>query len=274
MLEQKDKILKKIDYLEKNQMWDTDIDDDVKPKTLLPNKVDYLNKKISSKILTKISNRLAINYFENEIKKGDFIIKDIVGIENYLSVSGGAIITCNHFSIYDHYTVYRAIKNYLPKGHNLYKVIKESNYTNFPGLFGFFFRHCNTLPLSSNSKTMMMFLRAVSELLKNGEKILIYPEQSLWKNYRKPRPCKNGAFKIATQNNVPIIPAFITMDKIDRLDAQGFNLQEYTLWFLPPIYPQKQLNVKENTEYLKEENYKNWVNLYEKVYGVPLTYEK
>lgn len=270
--EQKIKLEEKIALLEKNEMWDAEVEENPETKTLLPNDIDYLNKKLSSKILTRISNRMAVNFFEKEIKKGDFIIKDIKGLDNYESVKGGAIITCNHFSIYDHYTVYRAIRKLLPKGHQLYKVIREGNYTNFPGLFGFLFRHCNTLPLSSNTQTMIKFLRSVSTLLECGEKILIYPEQAMWRNYRKPRPCKSGAFKIAAQNNVPIIPAFITMEDTEKLDKDGFNLQAYTLWFLPPIYPNKDLSVRENTEFLKEKNYSDWKDLYEAVYKIPLKY--
>ena len=119
---------------------------------------------------------------------------------------------------------------------------------------------------------MKKFMKSVSTLLKRGEKILIYPEQAMWWNYRKPRPMKNGAFKFAVKNNVPIIPSFITMQDTNKLDGEGFNIQEYTIWFLSPIYPKKELSEKENTEYLKEENYRVWKELYEKVYGIPLTY--
>ncbi len=266
------KILARIAEREKAKMWDVDVEDDPETIVLTPDKVDYLNKKLSSRIGTFFANRAAVRYYENEIKKGDFIIKDIKGIENYKSVKGGAVITCNHFSAYDNYAVYRAIRDYLPKGHRLYKVIREGNYTNFKGLYGYFFRHCNTLPLSSHPKTMMLFMQAVDTLLTRGEKILIYPEQAMWWNYRKPRPMKSGAFRMAVKSKVPVIPAFITMEDTEKLDANGFNIQAYTVWFLPPIYPKEELSDKENAEYLKESNYNCWKNLYEKVYGIPLKY--
>jgi hypothetical protein len=104
------------------------------------------------------------SFNNNEIllitEKGNMIIKDIVGLENYKSVVGGAFITCNHFSAYDNYAVWRAIKPTFKRGKRLYKIIREGNYTNFKGLYGFFFRHCNTLPLSSNTETMKKFLKA------------------------------------------------------------------------------------------------------------------
>ena len=265
-------ILDRIKEYEKNGFWDKDVEDDPENIVLMPDKVDYLNKKFFSKIMTSIANRAAVNYYEKLIKNGDFIIKDIIGIENYRNVKGGAILTCNHFSVCDNYAVYRAIRNYLPKGHYLYKVIKEGNYTNFKGLFGFFFRHCNTLPLSSNTATLKKFFSAVKTLLERGEKILIYPEQSMWWNYRKPRPMKDGAFKFAAKFSVPVIPVFITMEDTDKIDADGFNVQAYTLHFLPAIYPDPDKNEKENAAIMKEKNYSAWKDVYERVYGIKLTY--
>ncbi|MCQ2387677.1 MAG: 1-acyl-sn-glycerol-3-phosphate acyltransferase [Clostridia bacterium] len=266
------KILERINQYEREGKFDVDVEDDPPSKILMPNKVDYLNEKLSSRIISKIANKKAIDFFENQIKQGAFVIKNIKGIENYTSVKGGAVITCNHFSVYDHYIVFRAIRDYLGKNHYLYKVIREGNYTGFKGLFGLFFRHCNTLPLSSNPQTMIKFLKAVNELLKRGEKILIYPEQAMWWNYRKPRPFKIGAYKFVSSANVPIIPAFITMEDSDKKDGDGAFVQECTLWFMPPIYPKKELSAKENAEYLKEENFKAVKELYEKVYGKELKY--
>ena len=265
-------ILDRIKEYERDKKFDVDVEDDPETITLMPDKIDYLAEKLSTRIFTRIANRKAVQFYEGEIKKGDFVIKDIIGLENFRSVKGGAILTCNHFSVYDNYAVYRAIRNELPKGHLLYKVIREGNYTNFKGLYGFFFRHCNTLPLSSNTETMKKFLHATRILLGRGEKILVYPEQAMWWNYRKPRPLQNGAFNLAVKNSVPVIPVFITMEDTDRLDSNGYKIQAYTVWFLPPIYKKDELNDKENIEYMKNENYSVWKALYEKVYGVPLKY--
>ncbi|MBQ6727411.1 MAG: 1-acyl-sn-glycerol-3-phosphate acyltransferase, partial [Clostridia bacterium] len=140
------------------------------------------------------------------------------------------------------------------------------------GVVRILMRHANTLPLSSNSETMKCFLDGVKTLLARGEKILIYPEQAMWWNYRKPRPLKSGAFRLAVKSKVPIVPAFITMEDSEKTGADGFKLQEYTVWFLPPLYPKEELSDKENAEYLKTKNFELWKNLYEEVYGVPLNY--
>lgn len=265
-------IVDKIKEYESLGLFNKDVEDDPETIELTPDKIDYLDEKPFSRLVNKFANRVAISYYEKLIKKGDFVIKDVIGLENYRSVNGGAIITCNHFSVLDNYAIFRAIRKDLKKGQNLYKIIREGNYTNFKGLFGFMFRHCNTLPLSSNMQTMKKFLKSIKVLLSRGEKILIYPEQAMWWNYRKPRPMQSGAFNIASSNNVPVIPAFITMQDGEKVLPDGSFVQEMTVWFLPPIYPGKDLPSKENAKMLMEKNYEAWKNLYENVYGVPLVY--
>lgn len=266
------KVLKKIDEYERKGLWDKDVEDDPETIPLAPDKVDYLGKKLSSKILTAIANRMATAYYEKLIKKGEFVIKEIRGIENFNSVKGGAILTCNHFSALDNYAVWRAIRPEIPRKERLYKIIREGNYTNFKGLYGFLFKHCNTLPLSSNHTTMKNFLIAVKELLSRGKKILIYPEQGMWWNYKKPRPLKNGAFRFAVKNSVPVIPIFITMEDVDKRLPDGSNVQAYTMHFLPPIYKKDELSDRENEEYIKTENYRLWCETYENFYDIPLKY--
>ena len=264
-------IIKKLEEYEKNGWFDRDLEDDPPTKPLDYTKVDYTTKKLSSKIKNKIANTIARNYFDGLIQKNQLIIKEIRGIENYLSVKGGAIITCNHFNPFDNYAVYKAIQPYLGK-RNLYKIIREGNYTSFTGLYGYFFRNCNTLPLTSSAKGLSVFMKAVSELLARGEKILIYPEQGMWWNYKKPRPLKDGAFSMAARNGVPIIPVFITMEDSEETDPNGFPVQAYTMHFLPPIYPSPEKNRKENTNIMSERNFALWKNTYEEFYKKELTY--
>ena len=267
------KILERIAEYEKNEWWDRDVEDDPETIELLPDKVDYLNKKLSSKIATVFANWAGTRFFEKMIKNKQMIIEDVVGIENFLNVKGGAIVTCNHFNACDNYAVWRVFKPYM-KRKRLYKVIREGNFTNSPEPFGFIMRHCNTLPLSSNMDTMKKFMNAVDVLLKRGEKILVYPEQGMWWKYRKPRPMKDGAFRFAVSSGVPVLPVFITMKDSDVLDGDGFYVQKYIVNILPAIYPDKNLNKKQNIEKLKSQNYKAWVETYEKFYGTKLVYEK
>ncbi len=266
-------ILRRIEEYEKAGRFDESVENDPEAPELLPDKVDYLCEKLSSKLKRRVANGIADRYFLNLIKKDIMVIDGVEG-EEYLKegLKNGAVVTCNHFSPFDNYILFHCIRKYIPKKY-LYKVIREGNYTNFPGLYGFFFRHCNTLPLSRNRRTMMNFTSAVNKLLKRGEVILIYPEQEMWWNYKKPRPFKAGGFKFAYRADVPVVPTFITMtDDPERLDGDGYPVQRHTLHVLPPIYPDKTLGEKAGAEKMMNEAYALCKAKYEEVYGCKLVY--
>ena len=115
-------------------------------------------------------------------------------------------------------------------------------------------------------------MQAFAKLLQRGETILIYPEQGMWWNYRKPRPMQDGAFSLAVRNNAPVIPIFITMEDSDVLDVDGFYVQEYTLHILPAIYPDPSLSPIAAKKDMKQRNYAAWLETYETVYQMPLKY--
>lgn len=267
----KSELLRRIAELEKNGLWHIDAEDDPETYPLMPDKIDYLNEKLLSKIKNKLANIAGARFFDKMIEKRQLIIKEVRGIENFDAVKGGRIVTCNHFSVCDNYAVWIALRDHM-NGKMLYKVIREGNYTNPPKPFGLFMRHCNTLPLSSRTDTMKKFLGAVRTLLGRGETILIYPEQSMWWNYRKPKPLQDGAFSLAVRNKAPIVPVFITMEDSDLLDSDGFFVQEYTLHILPAIYPDASLSSANAKEKMKKENYEAWVKVYEDFYKKPLVY--
>ena len=156
----------------------------------------------------------------------------------------------------------------------MFRIIREGNYTN-PPVLKFFMRNCDVLPLSSNTQTMRKFLRAVDNILKRGDDILIYPEESMWPDYRKPKPLKDGGFKFATKNNVPVLPIFITMEDSEFYNKKTKKTQPilaHTVHILEPIYPNPELSKAENVEYMKNKNYQMWVDVYESFYGKKLEF--
>lgn len=265
-------ILARIDEFEKNGWFDRDVEDDPPTRPLRAGEVDYTGRKLHTRIATFFANRAARRFFDGCLRRHDFIIREVRGIENYLAVSErGVLLTCNHFNAFDNYAVYKAIEAHL--GHrNLWKIIREGNFTSFPGLFGYFFRHCNTLPLSSRLSVMRELIAGVSVLLERGEKILIYPEQGMWWNYRKPRPCKEGAYRFAAHNQAPVLPLFITTEDTEEIGADGFPVLAYTVHILPALFPDPGKSTRENCEMLARENYRAWKKTYEDFYGIPLTY--
>lgn len=265
-------VLERIEEYERTGRFDEAVEEDPPCRELMPNEVDYLNKKLSSKIKTRFANLVGDRFFKGQIEKGEVIIDAVEGEEYFSAFQNGAIVTCNHFAPADNYILFHAIRKYI-NGGLLYKIIREGNYTNYPGLYGFLFRHCNTLPLSRNRRTMMNMLSAVNTLLKEGKTILIYPEQNMWWNYRKPRPFKVGGFKMAYRANVPVVPAFITMSHDEtKTDADGYPLQHHTLHIMPPVYPDLALGEKLGAQKMLEDTFALYRAKYEEVYGEPLVY--
>ena len=261
-------IEKRIEFLEKTEIFHLDVNDDPPTIPLTLDKVDYLNKKLSSKIKREIAYGSAERFLKKIIKEKQLIIKEVKGIENLINLNTGAIITCNHFNPFDCFaveSVYRTAK--MNKKHRLYKIIREGNYTNFPGLYGFFFKNCDTLPLASSKKVMVEFMKSVDVILKRGDHILVYPEQSMWMNYKKPKMLQNGAFKLAVRSNVPVLPVFICMEDSKITGPDGNKVQEYTVCIEKPIYIDKQLTEKENIEAMKNKNYEIWKKIYEDFYN-------
>lgn len=267
------KVLQKIEELEKQGKFDIDVEEDPPTIVLTPENIDYLKKKMTSKIKRVFANEVGERFLDSLLKNNKLIIKEIIGMDNLKNVSTGAIVTCNHFNPFDSFAIEKVFRlSGKIEDKRLYKVIREGNYTNFPGFYGFLFRNCDTLPLSSNKRTMVKFMKSVEVILEQGDFILVYPEQSMWWNYRKPKPLKSGAFKMATRSNAPVIPIFITMEDSNIIGDDGFPVQEYTINIEKPIYPDKNLSEKENTEVMKEKNYQLWKKIYEDFYKVPLEY--
>lgn len=266
-------ILEKIKQLEKEGKFDVDAENDPPTIELTPENVDYLKTKRKNRWKNKFANKLGEKFLEAIIKDNKLIIKDVIGLENLSNIKSGAILTCNHFNPFDSFTIEEVLSlSGQREKKKLYKVIREGNYTNFSGFYGFLFRNADTLPLSSNTRTMIKFMQASDIILRRGDFILIYPEQSLWWNYEKPKPLKNGAYKLAARSNVPVIPIFITMTDSDIIGEDGFPIKEYYVHIEEPIYPNQNLSEKENVQIMKNKNFEIWKNIYEEFYGIPLEY--
>ena len=167
--------LKKIEEYERLGLFDKDINDDPPTRPLKVGEVDYTYEKFTSRIGAFLANKIGSAHFEKMIKKGDVVLKEIRGRENLEKIQNiGALVTCNHFSVFDNYAVYKALSPMLGK-RNLYKIIREGNFTSFPGLYGYLFRHCNTLPRSSSLSCMKELWTALHRLFERGETVLIYP---------------------------------------------------------------------------------------------------
>ena len=131
-------IIEKIEDLEKQGKFDVDAEDDPPTIELTPDNVDYLKTKHYSKLKNRVANRMGERFLNGILKDNKLIIKNIKGIENLKNLETGAMITCNHFNPFDSFSIEEVFRTAgKSKKHKLYKVIREGNYTNFPGLYGF-----------------------------------------------------------------------------------------------------------------------------------------
>ncbi len=188
---------------------------------------------------------------------------EITGKENLKKVKGGAVVTCNHISKYDSFPVRKAL------GADIYYVAADFN--NWKGKMGDIARNTGYLPLSNKFSVMRKFTEAIDYHLKRGKKVLIYPEQAMWRDYKKVRPFKNGAFHYAVKNNVPVLPLFITL-RPSGIIEDGVEFNYFTLHILSPIYPKAELSAKENLEFMRKLTYNECKKCYEETYNEELKY--
>lgn len=264
--------LKVLDNIRRNEeaggeCFFNDVEPDPPSRTLMPDDVDYLAEKLSTKIKTAIAEKMGRIWAKSVNREQNVTL---VGEENLRGITGGAVFTSNHFSMFENAAIMLAATK-ANKKRKFYRVVREGNFF-MPGFIGFLLKYAHTLPISSNAKTMTNLSRSLETILRRGDFVLIYPEKSMWWNYRKPRPYKLGAFHYAAKAEVPVIPCFITMKDSEKIDDGGFPIQHYTVHIMPPIYPDKDKTIKENAQIMLQKNAELTKAKYEEVYGIPLVY--
>lgn len=228
----------------------------------------YQNKKKFTHIVKqKIAN--------NIVKKvGKTIYEDITitGLEKLkiVNLDNGAIITSNHFNPLDSYTVRKIVEKELNK--KLYIVIQDTNLA-MPGKLGFLFNNTNVIPLcKSPNYIIKKFMPELEKILKEGNIILIYPEEEMWFNYRLPRPCKRGAYQFAHELDVPIISCFVSIFDTNISDNEEFNKVKYTININKIIYPEINESTKSDALNMANLDYEAKKKAYENAYNKKLNY--
>ena len=196
---------------------------------------------------------------------------EIIGLDKIPNDLGGVLITSNHFSPLEN-TVIRHLTNKL--GRKDLGIISQTSNFAMKGLAGYLMNYADTIPISTEPRYLARdFLSLLKErLVDKKHAILLYPEQEMWFNYRKPRPPKDGAYFFASKLNVPIVSCFVEMVDLTEDDTPEFKKVKYILHVLDVLYPDPQKSVRENTEFLSHTDYTLKKNCYESVYGKELTY--
>lgn len=183
----------------------------------------------------------------------------------------GVIITSNHFSPLENTIIRQFVRK---KGKTKLNVVSQVTNFAMDGFIGFLMNYADTIPLSFDARYIARDLVSVlKEKLDSGEAVLIYPEQEMWFNYRKPRPHKEGAYHFSAKLNKPIISCFVEIIDTDSLDTPDFYKTQYRLHILGVIYPDKNKSITENCKEMCHMDYEMKKSAYERIYKKPLSYD-
>jgi len=225
----------------------------------------YKNKKrISYKIKNAIANRIANKYLK-------ILDKDIAiyNLDKLDKLDKGAIITSNHFNPLDTLIIRKLAKKLNKK---LYIVIEDTNLA-MKGSLGFLMNNLDVIPVSKNPIYLATtFKRELERVLREGNLVLMYPEEEMWFNYRKVRPFKRGAYQYASIFKVPIISCFTKIIDTNIIDNEEFYQVKYELYILGIINTIDNVSIKESAINMMDKDYKMKRQSYEDVYHKELDY--
>lgn len=244
-------------------------DPEITPDALKADILGYVSRLDSP--VQKLKTAVARAVVRSWVRKWSEPVNEITGIRNLLTVQGPAFLTSNHFNPFDN-GVHRTLSRLTGRD----RLVAISQGTNFvmPGLNGFILRNIDVIPLIQEPSYMNgAFRKLMQRNLDRNRFILIYPEQEMWFNYRKPRPGKRGAFLFAAEYGVPVVPTFVEMVDLPEVVAPGFHDVKLVLHVLPPIFPDPERSARENSFLMCQVDYDAKVRCYEQCYGRPLTYE-
>ncbi len=168
-----------------------------------------------------------------------------MGRENARALpKGGAVVICNHVHWLDCTLVGRMI---YPR--RAYYVTLQSN-LELP-VIRRLVRLLGGIPIPRKPRMYPVFKQSVHQALADGDTIVIYPEGALEPYCRQLRDFQNAAFSFSADQNVPILPIYISFRKPKGL----FRLKKrpcMDVRALSPIWPDGRLSRKDRIQKLKE----------------------
>jgi 1-acyl-sn-glycerol-3-phosphate acyltransferase len=189
------------------------------------------------------------------------------GLEKIRGIRGGAIVTSNHFNPVEVLTVLSTARKAGKR--RTFAVSQDTNLA-MRGFVGYFMRYFDTIPITKDRTYLSgLFLQIIEQTLRRGHFIMIYPEEEMWFNYRRPRPGKHGAYDFAARAGVPIVSCFteIVDRGVPERRNDEFNQTRYVVHVLDPIFPDPRKSVEENSRIMRREDDAQRVAAYERIYG-------
>ncbi len=164
----------------------------------------------------------------------------IFGKKNFKS-GENYIVTCNHNSFMD----VPVSTPFIPRAN---KTIAKAEMAKIP-LFGLIYKRGSVLVDRNDRKSREDSFKKMKQVLEMGMDMCIYPEGTRNKTELPLKDFHSGAFRLAIETGVPIIPALIfNTRKVLPPGKFYFWPAKMELHFLPAV----QINEGENYEFLKE----------------------
>lgn len=177
------------------------------------------------------------------------IRKEVIGnIPN--DTTTNYIICPNHSSYLDILLLYASFPNY-------FIFLGKKELGNVP-LFNIYFKKMNILVDRKNPKSAHQSIAKACEVMEKGSNLVIFPEGTIPKSVPQLKPFKNGAFRVALQLKMSIIP--VTFKDNYRLLEDSWSLTAISRPGLSRVYIHEPIEVKETDEWdlltLREETKK------------------
>ena len=116
------------------------------------------------------------------------------------------------------------------------------------------------LPGEDDQVNWMKFHEDMKFYIEHKHAILIFPEAHIWPYYTKIRPFVNSSFYYPAVNNAPIVP----MVTVWRGKKGSKRPPKQTIIVGKPIFPDPELSLNENKQYLRDACYEQMVRIAEK----------
>ena len=168
----------------------------------------------------------------------------IKGHRNIAAFKGGAFTVSNHLHNVDATMLAASL---FPR-HVTFTSI-EGNFR-LP-LIRWLIKWVGVVPIPKTTKALGSFFEKTVDFAKNGHIIHFYPEGSLWQYSKTLRPFKKGAFHMAIDAGVPIIPVVLAQRPPKGLYRLFRKKSLFTTLVLQAVYPNDHLEGPEQVSELK-----------------------
>ncbi len=157
------------------------------------------------------------------------------GMKNLRGFNGGAVTVSNHIHNVDGAFVAASM---LPK-----RICFTSIEGNFRlPVVRWLVKWISVVPIPTSTHRMKDFFAMTTEQLREGKRVHFYPEGSLWPYAEELRPFKKGAFRMAADAGVPVIPLVI-LQRRARGPLRFLRKNPlFSVMVCAPVYPDKSLS--------------------------------